>query len=50
MNFSLHLITFILRVYFRLTLRLDARGMEKVPAQGPLIIIATCPLANASTV
>ena len=40
MNFSLHLITFILRVYFRLTLRLDARGMEKVPAQGPLIIIS----------
>ena len=40
MNFSLHLITFILRVYFRLTLRLDSRGMEKVPAQGPLIIIS----------
>ena len=40
MNFSLHLITFILRVYFRLTLRLDARGMEKVPAQGLLIIIS----------
>ena len=40
MNFSLHLITFILRVYFRLTLHLDARGMEKVPAQGPLIIIS----------
>ena len=40
MNFSLHLITFILRVYFRLTLRLDALGMEKVPAQGPLIIIS----------
>ena len=40
MNFSLHLLTFILRVYFRLTLRLDARGMEKVPAQGPLIIIS----------
>jgi 1-acyl-sn-glycerol-3-phosphate acyltransferase len=40
MNFSLHLITLILRVYFRLTLRLDARGMEKVPAQGPLIIIS----------
>jgi 1-acyl-sn-glycerol-3-phosphate acyltransferase len=40
MNFSLHLITFILRVYFRLTLRMDAPGIDKVPAQGPLIIIS----------
>jgi 1-acyl-sn-glycerol-3-phosphate acyltransferase len=40
MNFSLHFITFMLRIYFRITLRLDARGMDTVPAQGPLIIIA----------
>jgi 1-acyl-sn-glycerol-3-phosphate acyltransferase len=39
MNFSLWLITFILRIYFRLTLRLDAQGMETIPMQGPLIII-----------
>ena len=40
MNFSLHLITFLLRVYFRLTLRLDATGMDKFPMQGPLIVIS----------
>ncbi len=40
MNFSLHLITFILRIYFRLTLRMDAPDMDKVPAQGPLIVIS----------
>jgi len=40
MNFSLHLITFILRIYFRLTLRMDAPDMGKVPAQGPLIVIS----------
>jgi 1-acyl-sn-glycerol-3-phosphate acyltransferase len=40
MNFSLHLITFILRIYFRLTLRVDAPDMDKVPSQGPLIVIA----------
>ena len=40
MNFSLHLITFILRVYFRLTLVLDAPGIDKIPEQGPLIVIS----------
>lgn len=40
MNFSLHLITFILRIYFRLTLRMDAPDMDKVPAQGPLIVVS----------
>lgn len=40
MNFSLWLITFLLRIYFRLTLRMDAQGTEKVPMQGPLIVIS----------
>lgn len=40
MNFSLHIITFVLRIYFRLTLRMDAPNMDKVPAQGPLIVIS----------
>lgn len=40
MNFSLWLITFILRIYIRLTCRLDAQGMDKIPAKGPLIIIS----------
>lgn len=40
MKFSLWLITFILRIYFRLTLRLDAQGMDTVPMQGPMIIIS----------
>ena len=39
MNFSLWFITFILRIYFRLTLRLDEQGMKNFPMQGPLIII-----------
>lgn len=39
-TFSLWVITFILRVYFRLTLRLDAPDIQKIPAQGPLIVIA----------
>lgn len=39
MNFSLWLITSILRIYFRLTLRLDSQGMEKIPMRGPLIVI-----------
>ncbi|MDP1545482.1 MAG: lysophospholipid acyltransferase family protein [Anaerolineales bacterium] len=39
-TFSLWLITFILRFYFRLTLRLDAPDVDKIPAQGPLIVIA----------
>ncbi|MBL8102933.1 MAG: 1-acyl-sn-glycerol-3-phosphate acyltransferase [Anaerolineales bacterium] len=39
-KFSLWLITFLLRIYFRLTLRLDSPDMSQiVPAQGPLIII-----------
>ena len=39
-NFSLWFITSVLRIYFRLTLRTDAPGgMDKVPVQGPLIII-----------
>lgn len=37
---SLWLITFLLRIYFRFTLRIDAPGgMDKIPAQGPLIVI-----------
>jgi 1-acyl-sn-glycerol-3-phosphate acyltransferase len=40
MNFSLWLITFALRIYIRLTCRLDAQGMDKIPAKGPLIIIS----------
>ncbi|HNO32472.1 MAG TPA: lysophospholipid acyltransferase family protein [Anaerolineales bacterium] len=41
MNFSLWLITLLLRIYFRLTLRLDAPDFDKkVPARGPLIVIA----------
>lgn len=37
---SLWLITFLLRIYFRITLRIDAPGgMDKIPAQGPLIVI-----------
>lgn len=38
-TFSLWLITFLLKIYFRLTLRLDVQGMEKIPAAGPLIVI-----------
>jgi 1-acyl-sn-glycerol-3-phosphate acyltransferase len=38
-TFSLWLITLLLKIYFRFTLRLDAQGMEKIPAAGPLIII-----------
>jgi len=37
---SLWFITNLLRIYFRLTLRVDMpEGFEKIPAQGPLIII-----------
>lgn len=37
---SLWFITFALRIYFRLTLTIDApEGMDKVPAEGPLIVI-----------
>lgn len=39
-QFSLWLITLLLRMYFRLTLRLHAPDLEKVPSQGPLIVIA----------
>lgn len=38
-KFSLRLITLLLRIYFRISLRLDAPGMDKFPTQGPLIII-----------
>lgn len=39
-TFSLWFITSVLRIYFWLTLRIDAPGgMEKIPAKGPLIII-----------
>ncbi|MBI2333490.1 MAG: 1-acyl-sn-glycerol-3-phosphate acyltransferase [Chloroflexi bacterium] len=39
-NFPLWFITFALRIYFWLTLRIDAPDdMDKVPAEGPLIII-----------
>ena len=39
-TFSLWFITTVLRIYFWLTLRIDAPGgMEKIPAKGPLIII-----------
>lgn len=37
---SLWLITLLLRIYFRLTLRLDTPNLDKVPMQGPLIVIA----------
>jgi 1-acyl-sn-glycerol-3-phosphate acyltransferase len=39
-RFSLWLITLILRVHFRLTLRLDAPNVQQVPQQGPLIVIS----------
>lgn len=39
-KFSLWLITLLLRVYFRLTLRLDAPNVQHIPAQGPLIVIS----------
>ncbi len=39
-KFSLWLITFILRIYFRLTLRIDSPDLGKiVPMNGPLIVI-----------
>lgn len=37
---SLWFITSVLRIYFRLTMRLDVQGTEKVPMQGPLIVIS----------
>ena len=40
MNISLNIITFFLRIYFWLTLRLDAPDINKVPAHGPLIVIS----------
>lgn len=39
-NFSLWLINLLLRIYFRLTLRLDIPDLDKVPARGPLIVVA----------
>lgn len=37
---SLSLITFLLRIYFRLTLRIDAPdGLNRIPQHGPLIVI-----------
>jgi 1-acyl-sn-glycerol-3-phosphate acyltransferase len=39
-KFSLWLITLLLRVHFRLTLRLDAPDVQQVPEQGPLIVIS----------
>ncbi len=39
-KFSLWFITSLLRVYFRLTMRIDISGLEKVPMQGPLIVIS----------
>lgn len=39
-KFSLWLITSILRIYFRLTLKIDAPGgFDSIPPRGPLIII-----------
>ena len=39
-TFSLWLITFLLRIYFWLTLRIDAPGgLSSVPQKGPLIVI-----------
>ncbi|MBN8581825.1 MAG: 1-acyl-sn-glycerol-3-phosphate acyltransferase [Anaerolineae bacterium] len=39
-TFSLWLITFLLRIYFWLTLRIDAPGgLSSVPEKGPLIVI-----------
>lgn len=40
MNFSKWFITTILRIYLRLTTRLDAAELSKVPMQGPLIVIS----------
>lgn len=40
MNISKWIITSILRVYFRLTIRMDADELKKVPMQGPLIVIS----------
>lgn len=37
---SLWFITNALRFYFRLTMRMEAAGIEKVPMRGPLIIIS----------
>jgi 1-acyl-sn-glycerol-3-phosphate acyltransferase len=39
-KFSLWLISLLLRVHFRLTLRLDAPNVQQVPERGPLIVIA----------
>ncbi|HRQ24025.1 MAG TPA: 1-acyl-sn-glycerol-3-phosphate acyltransferase [Anaerolineales bacterium] len=39
-KFSLWLITLLLRVHFRLTLRLDAPDVQQMPTQGPLIVIS----------
>lgn len=39
-KFSLWFITTILRIYFRLTMRMVVTGIEKVPMQGPLIVIS----------
>lgn len=39
-RFSLSLITLLLRIYFRLTLRIDAPdGLNRIPQHGPLIVI-----------
>lgn len=40
MNFSKWLITTLLKIYFWLTLRMDADEMKKIPMQGPLIVIS----------
>ncbi|HAX69697.1 MAG TPA: 1-acyl-sn-glycerol-3-phosphate acyltransferase [Anaerolineae bacterium] len=40
MNFSKWFITTLLKIYFRLTLRMDADEMKKIPMQGPLIVIS----------
>lgn len=39
-QFSLWLISLLLRVHFKITLRLDAPNLQKIPEQGPLIAIA----------
>lgn len=39
-NFSKWLITTLLRIYMRLTTRMDAPNLHNIPMQGPLIVIA----------
>ncbi|MBI3150522.1 MAG: 1-acyl-sn-glycerol-3-phosphate acyltransferase [Chloroflexi bacterium] len=40
MNFTHRFINLIIRVYTRITCRIDAPGLQKFPTHGPLIVIA----------